>query len=162
MEAHQLLGSVDLKRGSVALACSLPAAPDEVWRALTEPSRLARWLGRVADGSPAQDGQFAIWHDEAVSSAHTVTRWEPGRGLAMTWDFPDENTSQVSFGLSPRGDGSLVSVQHEGLGEPVNYAAGWHRHLDYLAAHLAGEDKSFETFWDGYDSLVERYAAIAT
>lgn len=41
----------------------------------------------------------------------------------------------------------------------VSYAAGWHRHLQYLEAHLRGGDLPLEGFWTGYDRLVELYAS---
>lgn len=159
MDEPELLGEVDLERGSVALEVAIPASPDEIWTALTEPEHLSHWLG-WAEGSPARDAQFAIWHDETTRSTHTVTRWQPGWLLAMTWEFPDENTSAVSFALSARGDRTLLAVEHDGLTEPAGYAAGWHRHLDYLAAHLDGADRSFDEFWNGYDDLVARYAHL--
>jgi uncharacterized protein YndB with AHSA1/START domain len=154
----QLLGEVNTERGSVMLELALPDSPDVVWAALTEPSRLACWLGS-AEGSPARGAEFAIWHDETTRSTHTVTRWQPGWLLAMTWGFPDEGTSAVSFALSARGDHTVVTLEHDGLTEPASYAARWHRHLDYLAAHLDGSDKPFDEFWSGYDALVARYAA---
>ena len=60
--------------------------------------------------------------------------------------------------LSPRGPGAtILDRQHDDLDDPAAYAAGWHRHLDFLAAHLAGQDLSFGDFWTGYDALVARY-----
>lgn len=41
----------------------------------------------------------------------------------------------------------------------MSYAAGWHRHLQYLEAHLRGGDLPLEGFWTGYDRLVELYAS---
>jgi hypothetical protein len=93
-----------------------------------------------------------------------VTRWQPGWVMAMTWDFPDDatsGTSAVSFALAARADRTLVRIEHDGLTEPAGYAAGWHRHLEYLAAHLDGTDKPFEDFWDGYDALQAQYAQLA-
>jgi uncharacterized protein YndB with AHSA1/START domain len=160
VDEPQLLGEANIERGSVALELAVPSTPDEVWTALTEPDHLSHWLGRT-EGSPARDAQFAIWHDATTRSTHTVTRWQPGWLLAMTWDFPDEGTSVVSFAVAARKDRTPVALEHQGLTEPTGYAAGWHRHLEYLAAHLEGSDKTFEDFWDGYDALLARYAQLA-
>lgn len=54
-----------------------------------------------------------------------------------------------------------MEVIHKGLADPVAYAAGWHQHLEYLAAHLGGQDRPFSDFWSGYDVLVARYGATA-
>jgi len=62
----------------------------------------------------------------------------------------------------PHGEaGTVLRVSHEDVLEPVGYAAGWHIHLDYLPAHLGGDDKPFADFWDPYGSLVDRHAAAA-
>jgi uncharacterized protein YndB with AHSA1/START domain len=156
-----LLGEANLERGSVALELAVPSTPDEVWTALTEPDHLSHWLGR-AEGQPSREARFALWHDDTTRSTHTVTRWQPGWLLAMTWDLPDEGTSSVSFGLAAREDRTLVALEHDGLTAPAGYAAGWHRHLEYLAAHLDGADLPLDEFWDGYDDLLARYAELNT
>lgn len=45
----------------------------------------------------------------------------------------------------------------EGLQDPWPYAAGWHRHLDHLRAHLSGQNLPMQGFWDGYDELLRLY-----
>lgn len=39
--------------------------------------------------------------------------------------------------------------------QPTNVTAGWHMHLDMLAARLAG--KTPTSFWDGWSRLREEY-----
>lgn len=125
---------------------------------------LSHWLGRVSDGLPAPAGKFALWHDESTRSTHTVTAWEPPLFARVELGLPDKTMSNVAIELAAQADGTVVSVQHDGVGDPASYAAGWHRHLDYLASHLAGEDESPADFWDGYDALAEsaRSAPFAT
>jgi len=154
-ERH-LLGAADPRVGRVRLTRSLPADRRTVWTALTDPERLAAWLGRL-DGSLDRLGsRVRIWHEESVRSGHTVLEWSPQQSLALTWEFPDEPDSTVRFELSA-GSPTNVTVTHEGLTEPAEYAAGWHRHLDYLEAHLAGADLPWADYWTGYDDLVARH-----
>ena len=161
MEVTPLLGTVDVAGRSVHLTKHLAAPPAQVWQALTQPDELTAWLGQVQDGRPAPHARFALRHDATTCSHHGVIGWEPEQLLALTWDFPEEEQSRVSFALAPQGAGTRITVAHQDLADPAAYAAGWHRHLEYLAAHLTGADRPFADFWDGYDALVQRYAADA-
>lgn len=159
---QKLLGEIDPNRGSLTLRRRLPAIGREVWVAISTEPHLAEWLGRVADGVPGPDATFAMWHDSSTRSQHNVLTWEPGRTLSFTWDFPEEGTSTVAFDIDDAGDdATLLTLRHSGLVDPARYAAGWHRHLDYLAAHLTGDELPAGWFWDGYDDLVARYATTA-
>ncbi len=57
--------------------------------------------------------------------------------------------STIPSGRADAGGGSVHLV--------VPYAAGWHRHLEFLAAHLDGHDRPWSQFWAGYDDLAARY-----
>lgn len=159
MAAPPLLGNADLAGRSVHLRRDMPSSIVDVWRALTEPGGLERWLGRVDGGWPQPGGRFAIWHDESTCSHHTVTRWVPEVALALTWEFPGEEESHVLFTIQSAGSDTVLSVMHQGLDDPVNYAAGWHIHLDYLGAHLVDDPQPFALFWDEHEALAIRYAA---
>jgi uncharacterized protein YndB with AHSA1/START domain len=67
-------------------------APDEVWRALTEPESLARWL-RPGFDVPQ-------------------TEVEPGRVLELDWRPPGEEPSVVRIELSPDGAGTVLVLEH--------------------------------------------------
>jgi len=157
-----LLGGADPARRLAFLDHVLPAGTGDVWQALTDPDRTARWLGRLV-GPPLGPGRrVTLWHDDDVASQHVVVRWEPDRLLELTWDFPDERPSRVRFVVGPVGDGGArLTVQHEDLDDPASYAAGWHRHVEYLDAHLRARDLPPERFWDGYDELLQRYRRAA-
>lgn len=96
------LPGVDRHRRLVRLRRELPASPGALWQALTEPGRLAAWLGRVDEGRPAPGSPFAIRHDETTRSRHTVTEWEPEQVLGLTWNFPAEVERGLFRGVSPR------------------------------------------------------------
>ena len=81
--------------------------------------------------------------------------------LAWTWEFPDEVPSRVQLAVEHDPAGAVVTLEHEGVDDPVAYAAGWHVHLDFLAAYLQGRPRAFEDFWSDYDELVRRYGAQA-
>ncbi|WP_255491720.1 MULTISPECIES: SRPBCC domain-containing protein [unclassified Actinotalea] len=150
-------GRADTAHGEVHLEVALPAATSDVWRALTDGEHTVRWLGRL-DGVVAEGVRFDLWHDEHVRSRHAVLQWEPRRLLILTWDFPEERPSRLTVALDEVAPSSTtLTLHHEDLDDAVSYAAGWHRHLEYLHAHLAGDDLPFDDFWTGYDDLVEHY-----
>lgn len=98
-----------------------------------------------------------------MKSAHVVQQWKHPDLLELTWDFPDETPSRVTFQLDAQGAGNtLVIVEHRGLEDPISYAAGWHRHLTYLASHLTGQDLAWEGFWDDFDTLADKYRGVRT
>jgi uncharacterized protein YndB with AHSA1/START domain len=158
MSVPPLLGRADPASGAVQLQHVLPASIGAAWEALTTPAHTITWLGRLT-GAPLREGaSVALWHDEHVRSDHYVLQCDPPRALRLTWDFPDESPSTVLFSVAEAAPGSTrFTVLHEGLEDPVSYAAGWHRHVEYLDAHLRGTDLSAVDFWDGYQGLVERY-----
>ena len=153
-----VLGRVD--RRGVDLALTLDAATDDVWAALVEPDRAAAWLGRLAPAPGGAGDRFAVRHDEATTSWHTVLHWEPSRRLETTWEFPGEHDSRLEVVLAAARSGTRLGLRHTALEDPVSYAAGWHRHLEHLVAHLDGAQGP--PTWTGYDELVDRYRAVQT
>ena len=64
----------------------LPAGPDEVWEALTDPERLEEWFATEVelDAQPGGEGVFR-WGDG--DERHAVVREaEPGERLVLDWD----------------------------------------------------------------------------
>lgn len=127
----------------IDLTFDLDAPPDKVWRALTTPALLARWLGRnniraelgarfgVESGSGANDN---------VRADCTVLALEPGRLLRLGWREAGSNgdciDSVVTFGLEANGaGGTRLTLTHDGFvtvgGLPANLimetpaAGGW-------------------------------------
>ncbi len=155
------IGAAHLALRRVVLHLAVPADVWGVWRAVSEPAGLAAWLGRLEGPSLGQGVRFTLWHEEQVSSTHEVLVWVPPRLLAWTWGFPGEVPSRVQLVVDHAPTGAVVTLVHEGVDEPVAYAAGWHVHLDFLAAHLQGCPRAFDGFWSDYEELVRRYGAQA-
>lgn len=79
-------------RCSVRLTRRYSEAPAEVWRALTEPESLTRWL------RPA----FHVPRSEI----------EAGRVLEFDWRPPGEEPSLVRIELTPDGQGTRLELEH--------------------------------------------------
>src|SRR5215470_4750298 len=90
--------------GSILLECELEAPPEKVWRALTEPALLARWLLPVQDPQPESVGRLAF-AGEAEGLARRidcrVLAVEPPRRLSYGWRGSEDGESEsvVTFEL---------------------------------------------------------------
>jgi hypothetical protein len=64
----------------------------------------------------------------------------------------------VTFELEPVGDMVRFTLTHRRIPDRsimLNVSAGWHAHLDVLAARLAGEEPP--PFWDHWAALKAEY-----
>ena len=87
----------------------LPAAPDEVWEALTDPERLSEWFANDVelDARPGGHGVFR-WDDGAERHAR-VDEVVPGERLGFEWSDGDE-ASRVTIALEQVDAGTRVRV----------------------------------------------------
>lgn len=120
------------------------AAPEEVFVYFTEPEALAAWMGDRANVEPRPGGRFVLHFEDRVVEGRYVAVDFPRR-VVITWGRhgsvrlpPGGSTLEVT--LTPEGDGTRVTVVHDGL-PPVErtlHAAGWAHYLPRLAAVAAG------------------------
>lgn len=110
----------------------------DLWDAITNPERLPRWFARV-DGAFKLGGKYQI-HGNASG---TVTRCEPPRELALTWEFGG-GVSWVEVSLRDEGERTHLSLRHIAHPEehwdkfgPGAVGIGWELGLMGLDRHLA-------------------------
>ena len=146
--------ALDGPRRSVTVEREYPATPAELWAALTEPERLARWIGRyeqTADGFRlAMGGPDA----DAVVDGR-VLACEPDRRLLVTWRFRGagqvEAPTELEAVIEPAGEGRvLLTLTHRRVQAVTAsvYGAGWQDVLTHLARELGAEASPQEH--DGY------------
>lgn len=134
--------------GTLLVTWSLPAAPESAWKGLTDPAMLAQWLGQPLECDLRAGGQLVIDHGESYVSRSIVIEANPPHRLAMTWTFPEEPESKVSFTLHPSFSGTALDLVHRDLGElTASYGPGWITHLTYLEAAITGRPLDMEHFW---------------
>ena len=123
---------------------------DDLWSALTDPDRLARWHGQV-EGDLRLGGAFRVYLEaDDVESIGRVEACEPPRRLLVTTRETDESYRKgqgvppfdeaIGATLTADGDQTILVVEVKGM--PLNvlaaYGAGWQIHAEHLAAYLAG------------------------
>jgi uncharacterized protein YndB with AHSA1/START domain len=147
----------------------LPGPVERVWRYLTESDLRRQWLAAGEMGSQVGARFELIWRNDELSDQpgtrpegfgdehrldSEITTFDPPRRLAFTWG----STGGVTLELEPAGNRTLLTVTHrriEERGSQLNISAGWHAHLDVLAAKLEGE--SPPPFWDHWAGLKADY-----
>ena len=148
----------------------LPGSIDRVWAYLTESDLRRQWLaaGRMdmRVGAPFE----LVWRNreltadpgnrpEGFGDEHRmeseITELDPPHRLSISWG----STGGVTFELEPVGDMVRFTVTHRRIPDRsimLNVSAGWHAHLDVLAARLAGHQP--RPFWDNWVGLKAEYA----
>jgi uncharacterized protein YndB with AHSA1/START domain len=130
-------------QGAVRMEDRLGADIDDVWSAITSPSRLARWIGEV-QGDLRQAGEFRF-HFYASGSEGTgrVEECEPPTRLLLTVALgqPEEDVIEVVLAA----DGHQTILIWEERGMPVSqlaaYGAGVQIHVEDLVAYLGGRER---------------------
>jgi len=161
----RVLGSLSCidGRGALRIEDRVAADIDDVWAALTEPRRLARWYGEV-EGDLRPGGTFsARVHASGWEGTGRVEACEPSRRLVVVSRDPDEpyeNSTDVS--LTVEGAETVVVVEQRGL--PLEllwaYAAGMQIHVEDLGDHLAGRERRDAA--PRFDQLGPAYKALDT
>src|SRR5262245_4147051 len=79
--------------GVVRMEDRLDTGIDDLWAALTDPDRLARWYGEV-EGELSQGGEFRVRVALSGERAGRVEACEPPRRLLLTMRDPDPRPGQ--------------------------------------------------------------------
>ncbi|WP_027344768.1 SRPBCC family protein [Hamadaea tsunoensis] len=97
----------------------LPHPPAKVWRALTDPVRLARWL-MANDFEPVVGHRFTFRTEPVPSQGFdgiidcSVLEIEPERLLKISWGRVGLDTT-VTWRLHPEGTGTRLLLEHAGF-----------------------------------------------
>jgi uncharacterized protein YndB with AHSA1/START domain len=129
-----------------------------VWRALTDPGQLARWLAVSAELEPQVGGRIELRFDGDTATGE-ILRFDPPAHLAFSWrESSAAFASRVDIELSPDGDGTTLELRHAFAG-PANmrgFAAAWHHKLELLADILEGREPAWRD--ERFEELLEVYA----
>lgn len=124
---------------SVRLTRRYDAPLAEVWKALTEPQSLARWLGRPHELELAAGGALVVELPGDGRVAATIRRVDPGRVLELDWRRDGEGASLVRFELTSQAGRTVLELEHRRIEERLGmrYSAEWTRALERFDAAAA-------------------------
>ncbi|MDM7832004.1 SRPBCC family protein [Cellulomonas edaphi] len=150
---------------SVTFERRYATSADDLWAAVTEPERIARWLGPVY-GDLEVGGRYELRMGDDVPGADEnatgeVLECDPPRSFAVSWLFPAELVTRVEVSVRPDGAGAILVLVHRELEVAAarGYLAGWHASLDQLEDHVA--DAPVRSWQDAFEAVLPHYRGEA-
>ena len=149
--SDNLLGSLRMLHGKamVRLEDRYSTDIEDLWSAITDPPRLARWIADV-EGDLRVGGEFHASFVSGPEGPGRVDVCEPPRRLLVTMHLGEDAETVFEAWLAAEGDHTRLIVEERGLppDEAASHGAGWQVHFEDLAAHLAGRDRAdWEMRW---------------
>ncbi|QSR25836.1 TIGR03086 family protein [Nocardioides aromaticivorans] len=154
-----------------AKTVSLPVPADEAFALVTQPERLRRWMAVTARLELRAGGAWRWTVTPGNVAGGTVREVEPGRRVVLDWGWDlmpgaEGSLGTVTVTVEPAGDGSTVTLVHEGLDveQEASHAEGWDHFLGRLEVAAAEGDAGPDDWAaapDPIDELVAAEAALA-
>jgi uncharacterized protein YndB with AHSA1/START domain len=142
----RILGSLQTAdgRGVVRMQNRIDTNIDDLWSALTDRARLARWMAEV-EGDLRLGGEFrARFFASGWEGTGRVDACEAPRRLLLLTRQPGQSYDHfIELTLAADGDQTILVWEERGM--PVDllapYGAGIQVHVEDLAAYLAGRER---------------------
>jgi activator of HSP90 ATPase len=111
---------------------TIPAPPDDVYKALTVETTLELWTGEKAEMTPEPGAEFSLWEGSIVGKN---LEFEEGKKIVQQWYFGDQKEeSIVTIKLHEHPQGTSMEVRQTNIpdedyediveGWTYSYAAG--------------------------------------
>ena len=114
---------------------------DDLWSALSEPERLARWMNAFT-GDLALGGTWhALLDDGSDYAVGTVTACDPPRSFTTTWHAIEEQPTELTIMVDAVPDGARLTLVHVGV-QSIYYGPGWQTYLEQLDDYLGAAPTS--------------------
>ena len=130
-------------KGVVRMQDRFDTAIDDLWSALTDPGRLAQWIGEVeGDLRPGGEFRFRFFASGSEGTGR-VDACEPLRGLLLSMALGKPEEDVIEATLASDGDQTVLVWEERGM--PLDliaaYGAGVQIHVEDLGAYLAGRER---------------------
>ncbi|MDN5916071.1 MAG: SRPBCC family protein [Pseudonocardia sp.] len=150
-------------RATLRFRREYPDPPAQVWPALTESDRLARWFGSfTGDARPGGTAELTMTSAEDAGGAPSSVRiaaCEPPHRLDVSISEAGADPWDIAVTLETAPSGGTVLHFRQTLPagfSPADVGPGWHWYLDRLGASLSGA--AFPDWDDYHPALVSRYS----
>jgi activator of HSP90 ATPase len=115
----------------------IPADPQDVYNALTNPVTIELWTGDPATMSTEPGSEFSLWEDSIIGKN---LEFEENKKIVQQWYFDGQDEpSIVTIKLHQHDDGTSVEVRHTNIPDEAytDITEGW------VNAYLSGLDDFF-------------------
>lgn len=144
------------------------AAVWDVWAAITEPTRLERWIGTWTGDPTTGQVYFQMTAEgvDAPSEPHAILACEPPTRLVVQTDMPEELGGAWRLDLTlTEADGVTTLTFAQPMTDPelaASVGPGWEYYLDRLVAAETGADVTSIVWDDYYPAQSEAYSALVS
>lgn len=171
--SRRVLGTLSSANGAgiVRIEDRYDTDVEDLWSALTEPERLARWYGEV-EGDLHEGGQFRVYlQGPDINSVGRIELCDPPHRLLVKTRETDESARRgngrsfeatTEATLTPNDSQTILVLDVSGLplDKIASYGVGWQLHAESLANYLAGcNGLNVGARWEELASLYEDMAA---
>lgn len=151
--------------GWVVLPRTFRMPRDEVWKAVTEPERLERWIGTWS-GDPAEGRvsfRMTAEGEDIPANDYVITGCRPTEHLGLEADAAGMHF-ELRLDLSEE-DGVTTLLFAQRMSDPEvasSVGPGWEYYLDRLVAAETGGDVADVKWDDYYPALADDYRALVS
>ncbi|AMR33342.1 ATPase [Mucilaginibacter sp. PAMC 26640] len=103
----------------------IPATPEEIYMALTNPITIQLWTGEEAEMSTNPGSEFSMWEGSIVGKN---VEFEENKKIVQQWYFDGQSDeSIVTIKLHPDKNGTSVELKHTNIPDADfnDIADGW-------------------------------------
>jgi uncharacterized protein YndB with AHSA1/START domain len=134
---------------------------EDLWSAITEPERLARWVAEVEGDDLRVGGRVDTRFTSTWAGPVRIEVCEAPHRLVVTLGADREDETVVEATLTAEGDRTRLVIEQRGL--PITalagHGAGWQVHVEDLASYLAGAGR--DDWYTRWMALTPAYEAMA-
>ena len=159
---NRILGSmrrIDERRGAVRVEDVYDTNIHDLWLAVTEPKRLARWIAAV-EGDLKVGGIVQTRFTSTWEGPGRIDVCDPPNHLVITMEPGTDDEAVIEAVLSREGERTRLVVEERGLQLDALYkhGAGWQAHIEDLGRYLAGGHSNWKARWT---ELTPEYQSLA-
>jgi uncharacterized protein YndB with AHSA1/START domain len=153
---------------SITYQRRLPHPRETIWKEITDPKQLSRWMNTKAIINGRSGGTINFVN--TVSGFHTsgdILDWQPNKVFEHEWHISPnpslpqgESHSIIRWTLEQAGDSNtLLTLTHSYLSRSLSlrFAPGWHAYLDRLEADL--DNKELPNWIHRFAEIKELYSS---
>ena len=154
------LRSIGRTKGAVRVEDVFDTDPADLWSALTQPERLARWVADV-DGDLRPGGTVTTTFVSGWKGSGRIDVCDPPHRLLVTMEPGTDDETAIEAVLSVAGDRTRLVVEERGipLDEIAAHGAGWQAHAEDLTSYLSGGGSEWSVRWAALGRDYQKLAA---